>query len=253
MPFPPTTILIAGVIILLSAVAQSAVGFGYALYATALLVWLGIPLPNVIALVGTCSMLQSAIGARRLRAHVPWRLALAATGIRLASVVVGLLLLKKLAGLDPNAVRMVVGGVLCLIVVVQLLWRPRPAERVHPGWAGLSFATSGLMAGFLGMGGPPLVIWLMAHNWPSQKTRGFLFSVFALAIPFQLTFMSLAFGVTILRTVVIGIACLPLVYAGSRVGMPIGDRMARGTLRAWAYAILLVIGISSIIPAILSR
>jgi uncharacterized membrane protein YfcA len=191
------------------------------------------------------------MGARNLRVHVPWRLALTATGIRLLSVVGGLLVLRRLAGLDRDVIRVTIGGMLCLIVLVQVLWRPHPVERVHPAWAGLSFISSGLLSGLCGMGGPPLVLWLMAHNWSSQETRGFLFAVFAVAIPFQLVLMSLTFGATILRTAAVGIACLPLVYAGTRIGLPIGNRMPRKTLRAWAYAILLAIGSSTLLQAML--
>ena len=244
------TIFLISVIVFLSAVAQSTVGFGYALFATTPLVWLGMPLPNVIALVTTCSLLQAIIGVTRLRDHVPWRLALSATAVRLVSVIVGLLLLKRLVDLDRDTIRMVIGGMLCLLVIVQLLVRPRPAERVHPGWAGPAFLGSGLLAGFCGMGGPPLVLWLMAHDWSTQKTRGFLFAVFAMSIPFQLALMTLTLGTTILRTVAFGIACLPLVYLGTRIGMPLGDRMSRHKLRRVAYAILLVIGIAAIAGAL---
>ena len=71
-------IVLAGIIILLAVAAQSAVGFGSALFAAPLLVWIGMPLPYVIALIGTCSTAQAAIGARKLRAEVPWRAALVA-------------------------------------------------------------------------------------------------------------------------------------------------------------------------------
>lgn len=60
-----------GVVLLIAAVGQSAVGFGFALFATPALVWLGVDLPHAIALVSTCSMIQSAMGARELRASVP--------------------------------------------------------------------------------------------------------------------------------------------------------------------------------------
>ena len=246
----PITVILAGLIVFLSAVAQSTAGFGYALFATAPLLWLGIPLPNVIVLVTTCSLMQSTLGARRLRAHVPWRLVLTGTAVRLVGVVVGLLLLRRLVSLDRDTVRLVIGSVLCLLVIVQLLVRPRPVERVHPGWTAPAFLTSGLLAGFCAMGGPPLVLWLMAHDWSTQKTRGLLFAAFAISIPFQITFMALTFGTTVLRTVVLGIAYLPLVYLGARIGMPLGDRMSRRKLRALAYSILLFIGAAAIVGAL---
>jgi len=62
----------AGVTICLAVAAQSAVGFGSALFAAPVLVLIGIPLPNVIAMVATCSMLQATVGAYKLRKSIPW-------------------------------------------------------------------------------------------------------------------------------------------------------------------------------------
>jgi uncharacterized protein len=238
----------AGVVVCLAGMGQSAVGFGYALFATPLLLWLGIPLPNVITLVATCSMLQSMMGARSLKGSVPWRLALTATAVRLVGVVIGLLLLKRLVTLDTARIRAVIGSVLCLLVVIQIAWRARPVEQMHWGWAGLSFTGSGLLAGACGMGGPPLVLWLMAHNWSTRKTRGFLFAVFATSIPVQIVLLALTFGPSILWSVALGIAFFPLVYLGTAVGLPLGNRMGTHRLRTIAYAILLVIGVSAVVP-----
>jgi len=245
-------IILAGVIIFLAGMAQSAVGFGYALFATPLLVWIGIPLPSVITLVASCSMIQAIIGARKLHATVPWHLSLTATAIRLAAVIIGLLLLKRLVVLNTGHIRMVIGCILCLLVAIQFLWRPQPVKTMHWSWAGLAFIASGLLAGLCGMGGPPLVLWSMAHDWSTEKTRGFLFAVFATSIPVQIVLLSLTFGTSILWNAAIGVACLPLVYLGSIIGLPIGNRMAKGKLRRIAYAILLVIGTSAVVPAILA-
>jgi len=246
-------IVVAGFIICLAGMGQSAVGFGYALFATPLLVWIGIPLPNVIVLVATCGMIQAIIGARKLHAAVPWRLSLTATAIRLASVIIGLFLLKRLVVLNTNHIRMMIGCILCLLVAIQILWRPQPVKSMHWGWAGIAFSASGLLAGICGMGGPPLVLWSMAHDWSTQKTRGFLFAVFATSIPVQIVLLSLTFGTSILWNAAVGIAFLPLVYLATAIGLPIGNRMAKDKLSHIAYAILLVIGISAVVPAILTQ
>jgi len=241
-------IVATGVIIFLAGMLQSIVGFGYALFATPLLVWIGMPLPSVITLVATCSMLQAMVGVRNLRAAVPWRLSLTATGVRFGGLILGLLLLKRLVVLDKDHIRAVIGAILCVLVAVQLLWRPHPVRKMHWSWAGLAFVGSGVLAGLCGMGGPPLVIWSMAHDWPTQKIRGFLFATFATSIPIQIVLLALTFGTPILWNAAIGIALLPLVYAGSTVGLPIGNRFAGPVLRRVAYAVLFATGISAIIP-----
>ena len=50
----------------------------------------------------------------------------------------------------------------------------------------------------------------------------------------------------------IAIAFMPLVYLGSVIGLPIGNRLPKKTLRHIAYAILLVIGISAAAPPLLA-
>jgi len=224
-------IVAAGVILTLASMLQSVVGFGYALFATPLLVWLGLPLPGVITLVATCSLLQALAGVRNLRTAVPWRLSLSATGVRLAGVIIGLLMLKRLVELEKDQIGAIIGVILCGLVAVQLLWRPQPVRKLHPGWTGLAFTGSGVLGGLCGMGGPPLVLWAMAHDWPTQKIRGFLFATFATGIPIQ-------------------IVLLTLVYAGSAIGLPIGNRFAGPGLRRVAYAVLFATGVSAIVPVL---
>lgn len=243
----------AGIIIFLAGIGQSAIGFGYALFSSPLLVWIGIPLPQVIALVATCSMFQAIIGSRKLNTSVPWRLSLIATIVRLASVIIGLWLLKLLVNLNIAFIRMLIGVVICLIATIQIIWRPKPVDKLHWSWGGIAFSSSGLLAGLFGMGGPPLVLWSMTHNWTNQKTRGFLFAVFAMSIPVQILLLSFTFGLSILWNVVIGIAFLPLIYLGTMVGLPLGNRISKDKLKLIAYVVLLIIGVSAVVPVLFSQ
>ncbi|MCK5528314.1 MAG: sulfite exporter TauE/SafE family protein [Kiritimatiellae bacterium] len=245
-------IVIAGVIILLAGILQSAVGFGYALFATPLLVLLGIPLLSVIAMVTTCTMVQAVTGSWKLRSSVPWRLSLTSTAIRSTSLLIGLLLLRKLVKMDVSHIRLIIGTILCVIVIVQLLWRPHPVKKLHWIWAGLAFTASGILGGISGMGGPPLVLWAMAHDWSTKRTRGFFFATFATSVPIQIFFLCMMFDISILKDVGIGIMFMPLVLLGAVIGLPIGDRMSKARLRYLAYTILLIIGITAITPSLLA-
>ena len=162
-------------------------------------------------------------------------------------------LLKTLVSRDADQVRLVIGGILCALVAVQLLWPPSPVESMYWIWAGIAFITSGLLAGVCGMGGPPLVLWSMAHDWPARKTRGFLFAVFATSIPVQLVLLSVTFGTSILWYAALGVALVPLVYVAAAVGLPIGNRLGRKRLRYLAYILLLAIGVSTMLAAALNH
>ncbi|MBN2315248.1 MAG: sulfite exporter TauE/SafE family protein [Sedimentisphaerales bacterium] len=246
-------IVVAASILCLASSVQSAIGFGYALVATPLLIWTGIPLPNAITLVAVCSFVQSVIGARHLRASVPRRLALIAITIRTGTLIIGLRILRQIAELDSRDIRFVVGIVLCLLVISQLVGKVRPADTVHWSWGALAFSTSGLLAGVCGMGGPPLVLWAMHHDWPSEKIRGFLFAVFAASIPIQVGLLYFTFGMNILRSAGTALLLAPAVFLGAAIGLPLGNRLPRPVLSGIVYATLLVISLSSIIPHIIQK
>jgi uncharacterized membrane protein YfcA len=246
----PLLVLGTAVVICIGGIMQSAIGFAYALFAIPLMVWMGVPLPKTIVIVSTCSCIQSAFGARQLRAEVPWSQAGAAIAMRVAGVFVCLALLKRLALLKPDDVRLVVGCIICLLVGIQLLFRVRPAEKVHPAWGVLAFSTSGFLTGISGMGGPPLVIWAMAHDWSGEKIRAFLFVVYMASTPVQVLLLYLAFGADMLRGAAVGLLLAPVVYLGTAVGLPLGKRIPRPAFRKLAYGVLVTIALGSVLPRI---
>lgn len=242
-------LLLAGVagVIFLGGILQGAIGFAYALFVTPILVWMGLPLPMTIVIVATCSFVQGAMGAWELRGELPWRQAAWAVAGRLPAIAVGVLLLRRLALFPVDTVKLVLGCLICLLVALQIACKVKPVERLHPGWGGLAFLSSGLLAGVAGMGGPPLVIWVMAHNWSSVKTRAFLFAVFSASFPLQLGLFVGGFGTGILKGFLIGLMLIPAVFLGSRIGMPLGNRLPKPLLRTLAYLILIAIGLSAIL------
>ena len=240
-------------IISLASAIQSAVGFAFALFATPLLLWTGVPLPNAITIVAVCSCAQSILGATHLRKSVPWRPFLTATPIRLIALAAGLLILKRITALDVGDIRMVVGFVLCVLVGIQSFGWFRPAGEIHWIWSGLAFTSSGLLAGMCGMGGPPLVLWTMAKQWPVKTSRGFLFANFAALVPVQLGLLYLSFGTVILHSLGTAGLLTPAVFLGALIGLPIGNRLPKPLLRTIVNLILFVIGISSIVGPLVDR
>jgi len=243
-----TQIITAAIILTLAGLAQSVIGFGYALFATPLLLLGGMPLPAVIVLVGVCAMCQTAIGARSLRNDIPWKISGISIAVRLLGLVVGVLILMRLVALERETVQFVIGVILCLLVAAQCIWRPKPRDSIQPGWAGLAFFSSGVLSGLCGMGGPPVVLWAMSLNWNAHRTRGFLFVTLGGLIPAQLVLLAIAFGVDILWNALLALLLLPLIYAGSSLGLRIGRRIDKDRLRRMAYAVLLIMGASAIAP-----
>ncbi len=227
---------------------QSSVGFAYALFATPLLVRLGFSLPQAMALTCLSSLVQTATGVRQLAHEVRWKLVWSTTAIRYAATLVGALALKRLAALPAEDIRMTVGILILTIVTTQLAVRPAPRERLAPFWTAVAFTVSGLLAGVVGMGGPPVVLWAMAHDWSSTRTRAFLFAVFLLSLPFQIAVLAVMFPRDTLTGLLIALASLPVLAAGTFVGMKLGARISKPVLQWIAYGLLLVVAVSSALP-----
>jgi len=102
----PVQIAGAAVALFTAGVLQSAVGFGFALLATPSLVWLGVPLHVAVSMVAGAVVVQSGVSAHHLRRHIPWRLVLASTAVRVPATLAGVSVLVWLSGL-PMARSMV--------------------------------------------------------------------------------------------------------------------------------------------------
>ena len=237
-----------GLITTLAGMGQAAVGFGYALFATPLLLYIGVPLPYSILLISTCSLYQSLIGSWKLREHIPWKITFWALPVRFATMLIGLYMLEKLVTFPVEQIRSAIGLVICCLVLLQILYKPRPAESIHWFWGVISFSGSGIVAGLAGMGGPPIVLWVLAHNWNSKKMRGFLFSIFATSIPLQIIVMGFQFEEIVSEALWMSVICIPSVILGTALGIPIGNRLEKEKLKIWAYGILFIIGLSSMFP-----
>jgi len=106
---------------------------------------------------------------------------------------------------------------------------------------------SGTMAGLAGMGGPPAVMWVMAHTWESAKSRVTLWMLFIGLAPIQLLFLTIQFGEDVPRAAGTGILLAPACLLGLIPGLWIGKRLSAKQLRILAEVLLLGISTSAIL------
>jgi uncharacterized protein len=234
-----------------AAILQGTVGFAYALLATPLLTCIGLPLPQILAMVATASLVQCVVGVRQLGPDVPWPLVVSGTLIRYAGTLAGSLVLLCMVALPRDLLRLAVGGIVLAIVLAQLALRVRPADKLHPAWAWVAFSTSGVLAGLTGMGGPPIVMWATAHDWPMRRVRGFLFAIFAFALPFHLLLLWLRVPADTLRGMRDGFYLTPLVLLSSVAGVWLGNRVPGQWMRAAIYGVLIASAAGLAVPALL--
>jgi uncharacterized membrane protein YfcA len=233
-----TTLLVASVI-------QSAVGFGMGLFAIPILMWCGIPLPSAIAVILTATTVQSGMAALSLRRDIPWRTTGAALALRVAGAAVGVLVLAMITTLNVGRIKQIVGAVLLVVVVVQWLWKAEPRPSIGLHWSVGAFFTSGVMAGVLGMGGPPLVLWVMATSWSPSRIRAFLLTNFLLLNPISLALLAWKFGPNIWAVGLVGLLNAPVLLGGTVIGLRIGRRLSRPMLQRAAFTMLLLLALAS--------
>ena len=243
----PTEMLFAAASILFfCSVIQSIIGFAFNLMAIPLLIWSGFSLAQAVALTSVPILVQVATATWKLREHVRWSDVLPASAIRYAALPVGISLLSWVNSLGTTTVKQVVGGMLLLILSTQRWVRIRPVEHLARGWDLLAFSLSGLMLGMLAMGGPPVVLWLMAHDWSALRTRAFMAALFLLAAPVQLALLYWKLGDEVAPFFLLGLESAPLVIAGSLLGIRLGERLDRERLRRAILFFLLLTALFSL-------
>lgn len=232
---------------------QGAVGFGAGLFAIPLMVWAGESLPSAVTITMGGIIVQTCWNLFRYRDHVSARELLPIFALRVLMMPVGVLLLGLLVGLGTARVKQAIGLMLFLVLCVQWLLRVKPREHVAWGWTVLAGGASGLTAGLVGMGGPPVVLWVMAHDWPARKSRSFLWATYLLLIPFNLAVLVYRFGHGIWGSLLLGLCLAPLVLAGSEAGQRVGGMMNRHRLRSTALVLLLLLALASVLGPLFGR
>ncbi|MCH1506627.1 MAG: sulfite exporter TauE/SafE family protein [Verrucomicrobiales bacterium] len=241
--------LFIGMILFVAAVVQGLIGFAMAIVAIPLLVWTGLPLSEAIAVSMASTMVQALTGMFKLRHAIPWEIVRLSLVVRSLSLPIGILIMVQLDGIETSEVKAVLGSCIILIVLVKISLKIEPKEKLAAKWNYFAFACSGLFAGMVGMGGPPLVLWVAAHQWNGDKIKAFLFANFAILSPVGLLMIWMALGPNILRAAGKGFLFAPLVILGSLLGVWLGTFVPRERLRMILYIMLIVMGIASIVMA----
>lgn len=226
----------------LGALVQSAIGFGMGIVAIPLLVNGGAPLPIAMSLLMPNVLIQTLVSCWRLRRELPWAESGQVVIWRLVSLPLGVFLLKIASSQGQAATRFLLG-----IGLIGLLLAPgeesiKRVDKRSPGfgWTCLAGLTSGLLMGLIGMGGPPLMAWVMRQDWPPLRQRAFLWLSFLLALPAQIGWMAWQFGSPWRNGFLVGCCSIPIVVL---VTWSIGtwaDRWPKRRLR-WGMRLFLFV------------
>ncbi|MCY4465829.1 MAG: TSUP family transporter [Chloroflexi bacterium] len=239
-------LLFAGIILFGGSIVQGAIGFALGMIAVPLLVEAGYSLSQAVALTTLAIGIQVAFGVWQLREHIPWGDVKLAALLRYLTVPLGIFLLLHIENMDTIAVKRLVGCGLLLGVFLRLLARGQKARDLPLPISIATFALSGLLQGLVAMGGPPLVLWMTTRSFRAHQTRAFTKTLFLLNAPLQVLLLLLLSQT--MSADVLGTALLltPLIFAGTTIGLRIGNRLSKARLNAVALALLVVIALNAI-------
>ena len=241
--------LLAGIaiVLFLGSMLQGAVGFAFGLFAIPFLVWTGVSLSEAVALMSISVFVQVLVSTVQLRRDVRWREVLPATGLRYLTLPVGLALLLLIDTLDKAQIKQILGLLVLSALLAQIFWKIEPRDDLAPKWTVLAFSSSGFMQGLAAMGGPPVVLWVMAHRWNSRQSRAFLLALFLLGAPPQMALLLAFSEQNISGALLTGLMFAPLVAIGAVVGVRLGNLVEKPLLRRLAFGILFVTALASIL------
>lgn len=222
-------------------------GFGTAL--TAMALWLYVVPPIVAApLVAVCSLgvhlltIRQILPGADVRSAVPYLLG------ALFGIPVGIWLLTYI---EPDLFRVAVGLVLIAYPLYTLTSKAAPQLSSSSGSVSAGIGVvSGLMGGFAGLSGPPLVIWSQLCGWAKERARGLLqiinMTIFVVAIA--------GYGVRGLLSIELLTAaaiCLPASLLGGWLGLKAYTRTDPELFRKIILFLLMASGLGLVIPRLL--
>lgn len=211
-------------------------GFGYALLATPLLIWvmpprIAVPLVLFSSIVLLALLTVEAFSEMQGKKIVRWALG-ALPGMLVGGYV--------LSSMPEDTMRSLIGAITLLGAILLWLRPTQPWRREWPGAlaAGL---LSGVLASASGMSGPPVILFGIKQQWDHRALRATLIGYFAivhLLALFVLGGFGLAGGEVFIR----GGAVMPGVLLGFALGMKWRSRVDQALFRSIALGLLCAMG-----------
>lgn len=244
--FTTVELITIGCTIAAATMLQAAVGFGFNLLAIPILLRCGLELPEAIVVSIVAQMWQQGAGYWHTHQAVVWRPLVPVIVAMAVCLVAGVMLQGTLAGWDKTSIRRLVGGLILAGLLAQWYWKPKPRAHLPAGWGVLAGACGGLLGGLAGVPGPPLVMWVMAHDWSNQRTRGSIWAMFLFLTPLLFVILWISKGNEMLVVLLPSVALIPVVQLSAMAGMRMGNAMSKQRLRRIAFALLLIIAVAAI-------
>ncbi len=239
-------LIVAGILAAASAI-QSSSGFGFALFAIPLMLSLQFSLFEAVIITTVASALQKIIAMTSLWKDTDWKNNTPYMIIGFFALPIGVFSMYRLTFLNKSTIELLIGMLVFILLLLQWWGVIKSREIVAPIWGYIAGFFSGYLNGLSNIGGPPIVLWVLAHRWPNNKMRATPIAFSLVFLPFQLLFMYIAFHSHFWPPFLKGILSIPAVIAGTYLGLKIGNKISRDHLELYMRVLLLFVAVSSIL------
>ena len=234
----PTALILAMIAAFLAAFVRGLTGFGMAILLVPLLGLMILPIEAVTVtnllglLIGLAGLRSAWAGADRPSVVTIGLLAMAATPF-------GLLLLYAT---PPELARLLIAGVAILAFVLVLLPPHPDGHRPHRAETAATGLVAGVLTGFAGMPGPPVVPYYLRQAISATKARASMLAVF-FATSLASSGAALGMGMAGRSTVFLALALFGPVLLGNWLGAKLFGRVPD---RIWRWLVALLLGASAL-------
>ncbi len=216
-------------------------GFAFALVASGTLLSIRSPV-EATALVLVCSILSQVISILRLRTWPPRDTAFAMILPGLVGAPIGIHLLH---GLDPNAIKVAVGGFLILYAGFVALLRADYRVGFGNAWSdGAVGFLGGVLGGIAGLSGALPTAWSLLRGWEPRVQRAVYQSFTLVMQVWALAILALVdpFPENLVRDLALA---LPVVLVSVLAGLSLFARIDQKRFRKLVLVLLAVIGLTT--------
>jgi hypothetical protein len=238
---PGGVLLWAGITAFVAGLMRGFAGFGSAILMAPIFAVLLGPV-HMVPMVAAIELPMSVMLFLGSQKDVEWKFVAPLSAIAMAAMPVGLWLLVSL---DAAAITRAVSVIVLLFVAVLITgWRyqgPRPLA-LTLGIGGIS----GAMMATTSVGGPPVLLYMLAAAMPAATIRANIVAYYLLTGFILVTMVRLA-SPTALAAVIDAMVLLPVILASSWIGSRLAGKAADQTYRWIAYIFLAAAGIIGLV------
>ena len=238
LDFTPTALAFAATVAFIAAFIRGLAAFGMAILLVPLLGLMVLPVEAVIV-SNLLGLLIGLSGLRTTWAEADRHSALTIGGLAMVATPVGLILLHAT---DPAWARVLIALVAVMAFVLVLL-PPRPdGHRAYSAEIAATGLAAGMLTGFAGMPGPPVVPFYLRQAIPVARARASMLLVF-LATSLASSVAGLALGMAGPRHAALALVLFGPVWIGNRLG---SFAFGRVSDRAWRWLVAVLLAASGI-------